>query len=101
MRITGTGGSAPPPRRTPTPALPGPPPGDGDQWNGVPGAPTRANIAAAPDLELVVATASAGMVAYDLPGSANARVLGAPGRGSFLRPGAQPPQSSFTMSAAS
>ena len=62
----------------------------GDDWNGVLGAPTIANIDADPELELVVGTVASGIVAYDLPGSTNARVLWGTGRGSFLRTGAIP-----------
>jgi uncharacterized repeat protein (TIGR01451 family) len=80
-------------------ALPAPLSTDPDEWNGVLGAPTIANIDADPDLEIVVGTVSSGMVAYDLPGSANARVLWGTGRGSFLRTGAQSPPSSFAASA--
>jgi uncharacterized repeat protein (TIGR01451 family) len=80
-------------------ALPAPRDTDVDSWNGVLGAPTLANIDADPDLELVVGTVSSGIVAYDLPGSANARVLWGAGRGSFLRTGAQSPPTSFSMSA--
>jgi uncharacterized repeat protein (TIGR01451 family) len=71
--------------------LPAPLSTDASEWNGVLGAPTIANIDADADLEVVVGTVSSGLVAYDLPGSANARVLWGTGRGSFLRTGAQPP----------
>jgi uncharacterized repeat protein (TIGR01451 family) len=70
-----------------------------DDWNGALAAPTIANIDADADMELVVGTVASGVVAYDLPGSANARVLWATGRGSFLRTGALPPPSSFTVGA--
>ncbi|MEO7909034.1 MAG: isopeptide-forming domain-containing fimbrial protein, partial [Roseiflexaceae bacterium] len=80
-------------------ALPAPLSTDASAWNGVLGAPTLANIDADADLELVVGTVSAGIVAYDLPGSAGARVLWGTGRGSFLRTGAQSPPTSFTMNA--
>lgn len=43
-------------------------------------APTLANIDADPNLEVVVNTVNAGSVAYDLPGSAEARVLWQTGR---------------------
>ena len=66
-------------------------------WNGGLGAPTLANIDADPDLEVVVGTAHAGLVAYDLPGSAAARVLWATGRGSFRRTGALPPSPSISV----
>jgi len=80
-------------------ALPAPLATDASEWNGVLGAPTLANIDADADLELVVGTVSSGIVAYDLPGSAGARVLWGTGRGSFLRTGAQSPPTAFTMSA--
>jgi uncharacterized repeat protein (TIGR01451 family) len=80
-------------------ALPAPLSTDANAWNGVLGAPTIANIDADADLEIVVGTVSSGIVAYDMPGSAGARVLWGTGRGSFLRTGAQPPPSSFTASA--
>jgi uncharacterized repeat protein (TIGR01451 family) len=59
-------------------------PADAD-WNGGLPAPTLDNIDADPDLELVVNTASTGIVAYDLPGTANARVLWGTGRGNYQR----------------
>jgi hypothetical protein len=62
----------------------------GDTWNGGLGAPTIANIDSDPDLELVVGTVSSGVVAYDLPNTANARILWGTGRGSFRRTGAVP-----------
>jgi len=61
---------------------------DGD-WNGALAAPTLANIDTDADLELVVQTAQAGLVAYDLPGTANARILWGTGRGSFYRSGSK------------
>ena len=50
-------------------------------WNGGLAAPTLANIDADADLEVVVGTTASGAVAYDLPGTANARVLWGTGRG--------------------
>jgi hypothetical protein len=67
----------------PTPAI-------GADWNGGLGAPTIANIDGDADLELVIGTSHSGVVAYDLPGSENARVLWGTGRGSFLRDGVAP-----------
>ena len=64
-----------------------PAPALGTDWNGGLGAPTIANIDADPDYELVLGTTHSGAVAYDLPGSANARVLWGTGRGSYLRTG--------------
>jgi hypothetical protein len=61
-------------------------------WNGGLGAPTLANIDADPDLELVTGTAHAGVVAYDLPNTANARVLWSTGRGSGKRSGVAKPE---------
>ena len=43
------------------------------------------------DLEVVVGTVSSGVVAYELPNSANARVLWGTGRGSYRRTGTPPP----------
>ncbi len=56
-------------------------------WNGSLGAPTLANIDSDADLEVVLATVWAGLVAYDLPGTANARVLWGTARGNFQRTG--------------
>jgi hypothetical protein len=58
-------------------------------WNGALGAPTLANIDSDPDLELILQTAHSGVVVYDLPGSAQARILWGTGRGSFTRDGSQ------------
>jgi hypothetical protein len=44
-------------------------------WNGALAAPTLADIDGDPDLEVVLNVAHSGAVAYDLPGTANARVL--------------------------
>ena len=68
-----------------------PAPAIGDTWNGGLGAPTVANIDSDPDLEVVVGTVSSGVVAYELPNSANARVLWGTGRGSYRRTGTPPP----------
>jgi FG-GAP-like repeat/Divergent InlB B-repeat domain len=56
-------------------------------YNGGLGAPSLGNIDADPDLEVVLGTISAGVVAYDLPGTADARVLWATGRGGLMRAG--------------
>ncbi|NIM94852.1 MAG: hypothetical protein GTO18_14220 [Anaerolineales bacterium] len=56
-------------------------------WNGALAAPTLANIDSDPDLEVVLTTAHSGFVAYDLPGTAGARILWGTGRGSYLRAG--------------
>jgi uncharacterized repeat protein (TIGR01451 family) len=64
------------------------PPGyGGADWNGAMAAPTLANIDSDPDLEVVIETAHSGLVAYDLPGTAQARLLWGTGRGSYLRNG--------------
>jgi len=59
-----------------------------DEWNGGLAAPTLANIDGDTDLEVVVNTAHTGLVAYDLPGTAHARVLWGTGRGNVERTGA-------------
>lgn len=56
-------------------------------WNGVLASPTLANIDSDADLEIVLTSANSGFLAYDLPGSANARVLWGTGRGNLLRSG--------------
>ncbi len=56
-------------------------------WNGALPAPTLANIDADADLELILNTAHSGIVAYDLPGSANARIYWGTGRGNYQRTG--------------
>jgi hypothetical protein len=55
--------------------------------NGGLAAPTLANLDGDADLEVVVGTIASGAVAYDLPNTANARVLWRTGRGGFLRSG--------------
>ena len=56
-------------------------------WNGSMAAPTLDNIDGDADLEIVINTAHSGLVAYDLPGTAGARVLWGTGRGSYQRSG--------------
>lgn len=63
----------------------------GDNWNGGLAAPTLAQLDADADLELVIGTSASGVVAYDLPGTANARILWGTARGSYLRNGRAPP----------
>lgn len=64
-----------------------PPAFGGADWNGALAAPTLANIDSDPDLEVVLNTAHSGFVAYDLPGTASARILWRTGRGNFHRTG--------------
>jgi hypothetical protein len=59
-------------------------------WNGALAAPTLANFDTDPALEVAVLTSASGLVAYDLPGTANARILWGTGRGSYWRNGAPP-----------
>jgi uncharacterized repeat protein (TIGR01451 family) len=59
----------------------------GGNWNGALPAPTLADIDNDLDLEVVLNSASSGLVAYDLPGTANARVLWRTGRGNYWRSG--------------
>jgi hypothetical protein len=79
-------------------ALPLPAP-RGDDWNGGLGAPTLDNIDADADLELVIGTVSSGVVAYDLPGTANARILWGTGRGSYKRTGVSAAEQGFSLTA--
>ncbi|HNT24682.1 MAG TPA: VCBS repeat-containing protein [Anaerolineales bacterium] len=65
--------------------LPLPAPSNDEDWNGALPAPTLANIDGDSDLEVVLNTAHSGLVAYDLPGTANARLLWSTGRGSYWR----------------
>jgi hypothetical protein len=67
------------------------PRGSGYTWNGGMAGPTIANIDNDADMELVIGTVSSGLVAYDLPGTANARILWSTGRGSFKRTGVSIP----------
>jgi len=59
----------------------------GKDWNGALPAPTLANIDSDPDIEVVLLTASSGIVAYDLPGTANVSILWGTGRGDYQRDG--------------
>jgi uncharacterized repeat protein (TIGR01451 family) len=56
-------------------------------WNGALAAPTLANIDSDADLEVVLNTAHSGVVAYELPDTADARVLWGTGRGNYQRTG--------------
>ncbi|MEI2741257.1 MAG: FG-GAP-like repeat-containing protein [Candidatus Competibacter sp.] len=62
-------------------------PATGDDWGGALPAPTLANIDGDSDLELLIGTTHTGLVAYDLPGTSNARVTWGTGRGSYRRTG--------------
>jgi uncharacterized repeat protein (TIGR01451 family) len=59
----------------------------GESWNGSLAAPTLANVDSDADVEVVLNTAHSGVVVYDLPGTAGARLLWPTGRGSYLRSG--------------
>jgi hypothetical protein len=50
-------------------------------------APTLDNIDSDADLEVVLNTSHSGFVAYDLPGTPNARILWKTGRGNYQRNG--------------
>jgi len=63
-------------------------PAAADDWNGGLAAPTLANIDGDADLEVVINTVHTGLVAYDLPDTAHARVLWGTGRGNVERTGA-------------
>ncbi len=63
-----------------------PSPFSGD-WNSGLAAPTLADIDGDPDLEVVLNTAHSGLVAYDLPGTAEARILWGTGRWNYRRSG--------------
>ncbi len=62
----------------------------GGTWNGGLGAPTLAQLDADANLEAVIGTSQAGVVVYELQGSANAAVRWGTARGNLLRNG-QPP----------
>jgi hypothetical protein len=66
--------------------LPAPKSGSATYSGGM-AAPTLANIDGDADLELIVNTIAAGVVAYDLPGTSSTIVLWGTGRGSFTRAG--------------
>jgi hypothetical protein len=70
-------------------------------WNGGLGGPTIANIDSDADMELVVGTVSSGVVAYDLPGTANAQILWGTGRGSYKRTGVSAAEEEFTLAVTS
>jgi VCBS repeat protein len=59
----------------------------GAAWSGGLAAPTLADIDGDGELEAIVQTVGAGVVAFDLPGTTNASLLWPTGRGSYLRAG--------------
>jgi len=63
----------------------------GDDWNGGLAAPTLAQLDGDADIEVVIGTSQSGVVVYQIPGSANARVLWGTARGNLLRNGQAPP----------
>jgi len=65
-------------------ALPPPTAGSGS-YNGALAAPTIGNIDGDPDLEVVIQTISSGIVAYDIPNSAGARIIWGTGRLNYGR----------------
>ncbi|HRD66877.1 MAG TPA: FG-GAP-like repeat-containing protein [Candidatus Competibacter sp.] len=62
-------------------------PASSQDWDGALPAPALANIDGDADLEILIGSAHAGLLAYDLPGTSNATVLWGTGRGSFQRTG--------------
>lgn len=73
------------------------PPAKNGSWNGGLAAPTIGNIDSDSDLELVIGTSHSGVIAYDLPNSASARVLWGTGRGSYERTGEAPALNDYTV----
>jgi hypothetical protein len=72
------------------------PRGEDSSWDGALSAPTIASIDSDPDLEVILGTSHTGLVAYDLPGTSEARILWGTGRGSDQRTGAIiPPVATF------
>ena len=63
------------------------PPARSGDWNGALSAPTLANIDSDPDMEIILNTAHSGIIAYDLPNTADATILWGTGRGNYLRNG--------------
>jgi hypothetical protein len=68
-------------------------------WDGALAAPTIAQLDGDANLEVVVNTAHTGLVAYEVPGSASARLLWPTGRGGLTR-AAPEPAASLTATAA-
>jgi hypothetical protein len=65
-------------------------PPTGDDSGGALPAPTLANIDGDADLEVLIGSTHTGLLAYDLPGTAYARILWGTGRGGFQRKGQAP-----------
>ncbi len=63
--------------------------GDVD-WNGSLAAPALARLGRDSNLDIVLNTAGSGVVAYELPGTAGARILWGTGRGNYQRTGSAP-----------
>ncbi|RIL08218.1 MAG: hypothetical protein DCC71_00255 [Proteobacteria bacterium] len=59
-------------------------------WDGALAAPTLAQLDADANLEVIVNTAHTGLVAYEIPGSSQARVVWPTGRGGFARAAPEP-----------
>ncbi len=68
-------------------------PPTGDDWGGALPAPTLANIDGDSDLELLIGSTHTGLLAYDIPGTAGAKILWGTGRGSYQRTGRAPASS--------
>ena len=64
-----------------------PAPAIGQAWNGALAAPTLARVDGSGNLAVVVGTVASGVVVYDLPNTANARILWGTGRGNYRRSG--------------
>lgn len=62
----------------------------GGNWNGGLAAPSLAQLDADANWEVVIGTSQSGVVAYEIPGSANTRVLWGTARGNLLRNGLAP-----------
>lgn len=65
-------------------------PRSASSWDGALAAPTLAQLDADANLEVVVNTAHMGLVAYEIPGTANARLLWPTGRGNLGRTAPEP-----------
>ncbi len=59
----------------------------GGNWNGGLSAPSLGQLDADANLEVAIGTSQSGLVVYEIPGSANARILWGTARGSLLRNG--------------